>query len=121
MKGRDDAASLTGSCIPSGVRHNADMPSEKVARLGIRRESGRLYFLRGNELWKAPMVAPVRRSRVDILSALPSATSSAKRAGPISSTAKATSRAFSARKPRHDLQLHVQIVIGRLLWRTPPK
>jgi hypothetical protein len=30
-------------------------PVEKVARLGIRREPGFLYFLRGAELWRTRM------------------------------------------------------------------
>src|SRR5947207_15135246 len=29
--------------------------AEKVAKLGVKREPGYLYFLRGSDVWKAPM------------------------------------------------------------------
>jgi hypothetical protein len=29
--------------------------AEKVAKLGVKRESGYLYFLRGSDVWKTPM------------------------------------------------------------------
>lgn len=29
--------------------------AEKVAKVGVKRESGFLYYLRGNEVWRSPM------------------------------------------------------------------
>ncbi len=35
--------------------------AEKVAKLGVKREPGYLYFLRGSDVWKTPM----KRAGVD--------------------------------------------------------